>query len=501
MKKLISIQYEDLFRSSIVSSIKAAFDPNSLGVIAIRKVPCFDHFRIRLLQEGIKMVHDRRVHELESPETKYKVGFNPGAEKSRYKWSLDKNSYGQTNFTGNIFYDTYDELGLRIENKWPAWQPEYKESFINCGKVMRDVSLRLSPHIDLYLNSLGYKSIFYDAIKKNDLICKGRFLGYFHQDGVDYTKENWATAHRDYSVMTALTEPLIIDEDTQQEVKLEHSGLVITAQNQDHMIERLEPDTMLVQLGEVAEIISGGLLTGTPHQVKHFEGSKRLFRGQFVLFMDPLPNTVLEPVRCPPQFVESSKELLPIAYRWQPGQTFGNYYANTRNSFYDQSSLKDAKLIYFYSTKSSKDTKMEYSFLSNFYQSPFSINGVEYPTIEHYYQSAKFEENPERKHAVLKQTDPLKAKQISNRFQEEDHSLNRNESKWKEWNSIKINVMRDAIKAKFEQNHELKTQLKNTGKAILLEDDPKDAFWGGRVAVSLNLLGKLLMEYRDIGKN
>jgi predicted NAD-dependent protein-ADP-ribosyltransferase YbiA (DUF1768 family) len=33
--------------------------------------------------------------------------------------------------------------------------------------------------------------------------------------------------------------------------------------------------------------------------------------------------------------------------------------------------------------------KDEYEFLSNFYPSPFTVDGIYYPTVEHYFQAMK----------------------------------------------------------------------------------------------------------------
>jgi predicted NAD-dependent protein-ADP-ribosyltransferase YbiA (DUF1768 family) len=36
-----------------------------------------------------------------------------------------------------------------------------------------------------------------------------------------------------------------------------------------------------------------------------------------------------------------------------------------------------------------------------------------------------------------------------------------------------------------------------TGDAKIVEDSPTDKFWGGAIEGSKNMLGNLLMEYRD----
>ena len=57
--------------------------------------------------------------------------------------------------------------------------------------------------------------------------------------------------------------------------------------------------------------------------------------------------------------------------------------------------------------------------------------------------------------------------------------------------------MRDAVKYKFDQHQDLRQRLKETGSAKLVEDSAVDSFWGGQLPGSENMLGKVLMEYRD----
>ena len=49
---------------------------------------------------------------------------------------------------------------------------------------------------------------------------------------------------------------------------------------------------------------------------------------------------------------------------------------------------------------------------------------------------------------------------------------------WRIWDQErKLNVMRVAVKAKFDQNPKLKEQLLATGDSILIEDSLEDDYW------------------------
>lgn len=68
-----------------------------------------------------------------------------------------------------------------------------------------------------------------------------------------------------------------------------------------------------------------------------------------------------------------------------------------------------------------------------------------------------------------------------------------------DWDQIKINVMRVALRAKFTQHDHLRLSLIATGNAEIIEDSASDYFWGsGADGSGENWLGRLLMELREI---
>ena len=68
---------------------------------------------------------------------------------------------------------------------------------------------------------------------------------------------------------------------------------------------------------------------------------------------------------------------------------------------------------------------------------------------------------------------------------------------WANWLEIQVDVMKRAVEYKFGQNPDIRQKLLETGNAHLVEDSPYDKFWGGRLKDSKNMLGKVLMEYRN----
>jgi len=68
----------------------------------------------------------------------------------------------------------------------------------------------------------------------------------------------------------------------------------------------------------------------------------------------------------------------------------------------------------------------------------------------------------------------------------------------RDWESVKVGVMRTAVLAKFTQYEELQTLLLSTGDAKLVEHTENDDYWGdGGDGSGRNKLGRILMEVRE----
>lgn len=138
--------------------------------------------------------------------------------------------------------------------------------------------------------------------------------------------------------------------------------------------------------------------------------------------------------------------------------------------------------IRFYSTKG------EYGYMSNFYKSPITISGVQWPTTEHYFQAKKFTDTDLQNKIRLVSSASKAAKMGRTKH----HSFR------EDWDTHRLKVMKLALKAKFYQHQDLKEKLLATGNATLIEDSPVDYFWGiGKDGSGENMLGIQLMEVRE----
>lgn len=130
--------------------------------------------------------------------------------------------------------------------------------------------------------------------------------------------------------------------------------------------------------------------------------------------------------------------------------------------------------------------------MSNFYPSPIIIENRSYPTTEHYYQSRKFNK-PETFHImeeIIHSPTPDEAFRLSRVYEDKVRE---------DWNIHRKRDMFRAVIFKFKQHLDLQKKLTATGDAILIEDSPKDAFWGcGADKKGLNLMGHILMNIRQM---
>ena len=127
---------------------------------------------------------------------------------------------------------------------------------------------------------------------------------------------------------------------------------------------------------------------------------------------------------------------------------------------------------------------------TNFYQSPVWIDDSEWATTENYFQAQKYIGTP-LYDAIQKCQYARDAFRISRSPQG---------SRWrrKDWEEVKVDIMRVALYAKYTQHQRLRDLLLGTGEREIVEHTSNDSFWGdGGDGRGQNVLGKLLMELRD----
>lgn len=131
-------------------------------------------------------------------------------------------------------------------------------------------------------------------------------------------------------------------------------------------------------------------------------------------------------------------------------------------------------------------TTGEYGFMSNFSKHPITMDGKKYETTEHYYQAMKAT-NDENHESVRLAKGPKKSKDLARTI------LLR-----PDWEDVKYEIMKDALRAKAQQYGFIIPALVTSGTEELAEDSPYDYIWGtGKDGTGQNLLGKAWMEIRE----
>lgn len=127
----------------------------------------------------------------------------------------------------------------------------------------------------------------------------------------------------------------------------------------------------------------------------------------------------------------------------------------------------------------------ENGFLSNWYLSDFSINGISFTSMEQYmmYQKAVCFQDENIAEQILATKDVAKIKELGRCVSGYNDQY---------WNGVRQIIVYEGLFAKFTQNELLKKQLKDTQDAILAECAVKDRIWG--IGLSMNDSNRLKPE-------
>lgn len=132
----------------------------------------------------------------------------------------------------------------------------------------------------------------------------------------------------------------------------------------------------------------------------------------------------------------------------------------------------------------------EFYCLDNFSSFKVEYNGYVYATAEEAYQSAKFEGfAADVADAIKNSFSAHEAQKIAQ---------NNKDRQRPDWDEVKLSVMEDILRAKIQQNPYVLKKLIETRKYTIVEDSPKDSYWGwGSDCQGKNMLGKIWMKLRS----
>ena len=157
--------------------------------------------------------------------------------------------------------------------------------------------------------------------------------------------------------------------------------------------------------------------------------------------------------------------------------------------------------LHFWGHRPRADGAVSKSCFSQWWISPFVIDGERYATAEHWMMAGKARlfGDDEALARVLSNDDPVAAKQAGRGVRGYDDAR---------WQARRYELVVDGNRAKFSQHVALGAFLLSTGDQVLVEASPVDAIWGIGLAADdprahdpaqwagLNLLGFALMDVR-----
>lgn len=147
--------------------------------------------------------------------------------------------------------------------------------------------------------------------------------------------------------------------------------------------------------------------------------------------------------------------------------------------------LDNERQVFFY--------EQDYYVLSNFSAFRLHWHGIDFDTSEHAYHWTKFDGAASHHSEIKRLIRDARSAHDAFKIAEEYRASRR-----AEWESVKLNVMRNILVAKASQHEYVRRKLLASGDRELIENSWRDGYWGwGPNRDGLNMLGKLWMDVRS----
>jgi isopenicillin N synthase-like dioxygenase len=293
---LIKISYSELTsNNNFTQQIQQSFGEDGLGAILITDIPKFKQMKMKLLTQSKKFGElPELVQSLyENKESLYAFGWSRGKEKMKG----GKPDFAKGSYYANPICDEPTKNKELIKkypavyspNIWPKIHiPTFESNFKFVGHFMYHVGLKVIKLCDNYLKSKNEEipdNYLYNMIKESNT-PKARLLHYYEQPESKNKELDGACGwHLDHGGLTVLTKSVYLDSKYNEVSEPKDSGLYIKDRhNKIHHIV-IPENSLLCQIGEIFQILSGGYLRATPHCVRSIT-LKGVTRETFPVFID-----------------------------------------------------------------------------------------------------------------------------------------------------------------------------------------------------------------------
>ena len=279
------------------AEVAAAYSKDGLGILAVVGAPnsTIESPRRRLLQlaHTLATSPSEKLAAYERPELSYASGWSLGRETFKGKPDMSKGSW--------YAHALEDDPGagdpsahryplLTPTNIWPSALvgDDFEAAFKELSRGLYDLSAHVLRNADAYVeatNPSAPKGALLRSTHERSRLHVGRLLHYYAPNASDDAPaggaggaaeesdedSGWCGWHNDNSVITCLPPALWLDEQTGEPIAAEEcpaGGLVVRTRKGRRVGVQVPRGAILFQLGEAAQIISGGLLMATPHAVR-----------------------------------------------------------------------------------------------------------------------------------------------------------------------------------------------------------------------------------------
>lgn len=350
---LVTVNWQDLVdpTTDLSNAIQQAFGEQGLGILAIRGVPGF----VAAKQACLPLAHvlislpEDELAELEDPLSLYNAGWSFGKEKLG-----DQPDYSKGSFYYNPLTDTPGTADDRQRypmsypiNKWPKKIDGFQESCQQLGVVLKSAVDAVTPHVDRLAAQhwTDYRSNQLQSLLASTDKVKARLLYYYPLVTTNHNKQDsWIGWHNDSGFLTALAGDVYVNHTTGTIVDCPDpaAGLYVETRSGATVRVELPSDCCAVQMGECTQLMTGGVVDATPHSVRGPTCSTNTARISLACFVDAPPTVALTmPAAATLASGNVSHKVPPLAARWQPGMTFGDFLTKTFGMYYEWSKEQD----------------------------------------------------------------------------------------------------------------------------------------------------------------
>ncbi|KAJ4793497.1 2-oxoglutarate (2OG) and Fe(II)-dependent oxygenase superfamily protein [Rhynchospora pubera] len=289
------------------------------------------------------------------------IDFTSNSEELAHNFGLSEHNDSEFDHLGDTFEKLgrcMMELGVRLARVCDNAMriTELEKSIIHSGSAKGRL---------IHYHSMLDGLILKEAIKRVGLKNRSKKSPAFNEICKEKSTvaDLWQQWHYDYGIFTVLTSPLFLSSTVEGEhlvskeslPPMGHSCLQLFDNRKKRIVSvKCQPDSFIIQVGEAADVLSGGKLRSTLHAVcKPMGLTGDVSRETFVVFLQPSWDKVLhchgfsldpdEEVRSGDELADIHSKIPPLSARLRDGMTFAEFSRETTKQYYGGSGIQSKR--------------------------------------------------------------------------------------------------------------------------------------------------------------